>query len=123
MRVYLAGPIFGCTDAEMSWRASATELLKERDMEAVNPLKRDYRGKEREHLRDIVEDDKREILNSDALIVMADKPSVGTSMEVLFAYDHAKYIVVVGKIGALSPWLIYHADRVVDSLEAAVALL
>lgn len=55
------------------------------------------------------------------MVVMYDKPSVGTSMEVLFAWERDIPVVVIvpNVTWPLSPWLKYHAARVVDSLEAA----
>lgn len=50
MKVYLAGPINGCTDAEAkNWR----EELKTHFPNAIDPMKRDYRGVERMAYRKI----------------------------------------------------------------------
>lgn len=122
MRIYLAGPINGRTDAECkNWREQCKEVLgAER---CFDPMSRDYRGRELEPgiARTIVEQDKRDIFASDAVLVYFDKPSVGTSMEVLFAWDHRLPVFVVNASGApLSPWLLYHATAFFSDLDAAL---
>lgn len=124
MKTYLCGPINGCTDDEAKgWREYAKELLTG---ETYDPMVRDYRGRELEPgiANQIVENDKADILECDALIVMFDKPSVGTSMEVLFAHQHGKQVIVVDRSGKpLSPWLIYHSNHVFSSLKNACAFI
>lgn len=120
MKVYLCGPIAGCTDEECKgWRDRAKEMLDE----TVDPMRRDYRG--REHLcKEIVELDKLDIMQCDALLVNYDKPSVGTSMEILFAWEQHKMVVLVAKEGTvLSPWLTYHINYLARTFEQAYALL
>jgi nucleoside 2-deoxyribosyltransferase len=121
MRVYLAGPINGCTDKECrDWR----ETVKARLPDTLDPMRRDYRGKEHEAVDEIVELDKIDVTNSDVLLVNFDKPSVGTSMEILYAWERGKLIVVVHREGAvLSPWLVYHSHHRFTSFGAAAAYL
>lgn len=118
MKVYLCGPINGCTDAEAkNWR----EYVKTRLPDTLDPMRRDYRGREDQCVNEIVELDKIDVVNSDVLLVNYDKPSVGTSMEVLYAFERAKLVVVVCRPDvALSPWLRYHAHQVVHSFDAAI---
>jgi nucleoside 2-deoxyribosyltransferase len=120
-RIYLCGPINGCTDSEcMDWRQKVKSLWPA----VIDPMSRDYRGRESECLREIVELDKRDIRVSDALIVNYDKPSVGTSMEVFFAWELGKPVVVVCREGAkLSPWLVYHSTAVRHSFADALEWL
>lgn len=118
MRVYLCGPINGCTDAEASdWR----EAVKEHFPDAIDPMKRDYRGVEDAAYREIVDLDKRDIRASEAVLVNYTKPSVGTSMEVYLAWTLGKPVIVWCAEGEnVSPWLRYHATAFVHSLSAAV---
>ena len=119
-KVYLCGPINGCTDEECNdWRTTAKVFYPN----AIDPMVRDYRGREQECYKEIVELDKDDILTSDALLVNYDKPSVGTSMEVFFAWEIlCKPTVVMCKSGtSISPWLRYHSDAIVHSLADAVA--
>jgi len=117
MKVYLCGPINGCTDEEAKeWR----ETAKLRLPDTLDPMKRDYRGREVECYREIVDFDKMDVVNSDLMLVNYDKPSVGTSMEVLYAWTKGKPVLVVCRPETtISPWLRYHSTKIVHSFEAA----
>lgn len=117
MKVYLCGPINGCTDEEASnWR----EAAKLRLPNTLDPMKRDYRGKEAQDYREIVQLDKLDIQKSDVLLVNYDKPSVGTSMEIFYAWQNDKPVIVVcRKDAVISPWLRYHATKIVHSFDEA----
>ncbi len=120
--LYLCGPINGCTDAEaIDWRQHVKTLWPGA---TLDPMRRDYRGREAESVNEIVELDKIDIAQCDALIVNYDKPSVGTSMEVFHAFNTGKGIVVVARPDAsISPWLRYHSHAIVHSFDEAVEVL
>ena len=113
MRVYLCGPINGCTDGEAKdWREAAKLALPH--IEWIDPMARDYRGRELEPgvAKLIVENDKTDIDGCDLLLVNYDKPSVGTSMEILYAWDRGKVSHLVHAPNSrLSPWLLYHCHH------------
>jgi nucleoside 2-deoxyribosyltransferase len=117
-KVYLCGPINGCTDAEAKdWREYVKTMLPD----TLDPMRRDYRGREAECVDEIVELDKIDVTNSDVLLVNYDKPSVGTSMEVLYAFERGKAVVVVARPEAsISPWLRYHSHSIVHSFAEAI---
>lgn len=118
--IYLAGGINGLSDADaMDWRAEATALLGGPD-KVLDPMARDYRGKEDENVDQIVEGDKDDIEASRAVIVYAARPSWGTAMEVLYAWEAYKRVIVVVPDGPVSPWLRYHATAVVRTVAEAV---
>lgn len=123
MKVYLCGPINGRSDDDCTvWR----EYAKSRLPDTLDPMARDYRGRELEPgiAAEIVENDKADIDQCQALLVYYDKPSVGTSMEILYAWQQRIDIVLVDRSGApLSPWLIYHCHRIVKTLDEACDLL
>ena len=123
MTVYLCGPINGCTDEECkNWRLYIKQQIGA-DV-CVDPMRRDYRGREDECVNEIVELDKVDVLRSSIILVNYDKPSVGTSMEVLYAWMHHKTIIVVCKEGTvISPWLRYHSTLIVHSFEDALSLI
>jgi len=116
--IYLAGPINGCTDEECkNWRNYVQE---EWGRAVIDPMVRDYRGKEHQDYREIVELDKRDIRQSDLVLVNYPKPSVGTSMEIFYAWTIGKPVIVVTPHDAkISPWLRYHATTIVHSFEEA----
>lgn len=121
-KVYLCGPINGCTDAECKdWRAYAKDNLKS---ETLDPMARDYRGREREPGidKEIVENDKKDVDSSDVILVNYVQPSIGTAMEILYAWEGFKPIVLVCEPETiLSPWLTYHIgqDNIVHSMREA----
>lgn len=118
MKLYLAGPINGCTDAEANdWRSAVKKLHPD----CLDPMARDYRGKEAENVGAIVEGDKADIDSCDAVLVYFERPSVGTSMEVLYAWERKKPVALVDKSNKpISPWLSYHSAYVSTTIEDAV---
>lgn len=120
-RVYLAGPIFGSSDAECrDWR----ERVKAHWPQCVDPMVRDYRGLEDEAYEDIVENDKADIDTCGTMLVYFSKPSVGTSMEMLYAWERRiKIVLLVNPATKLSPWLRYHATVIVHTLQEALDAL
>jgi len=125
--VYLCGPILGRPDSEcVEWRRSAATIL-EPEIETLDPIRRDYRGKEDKPgiERFIVQDDYEDIGISDALLVMFDKPSVGTAMEMRIAYAEVKiptYVIDIS-MSQRSPWLTYHTTYFFSSLVDACKAL
>jgi nucleoside 2-deoxyribosyltransferase len=120
--IYLCGPINGCTDEECTnWR----ELVKSKwQGRCIDPMVRDYRGREAEAYREIVELDKIDVVEADIILVNYDKPSVGTAMEILYAWERGKRIVVVAREDAvISPWLRYHATNLVHSFDDALRVI
>lgn len=118
MKIYLCGPINGCTDSEaIDWRANITEHFPE----SINPMTRDYRGVEDIAYREIVDLDKRDIRRSDIVLVNYVRPSVGTSMEIFYAWSLGTPVVVWCDADAsLSPWLRYHATAFARSLNDVI---
>jgi nucleoside 2-deoxyribosyltransferase len=121
MSIYLCGPINGCTDAEANdWRSE----VKKHFSDTIDPMVRDYRGKEAESYREIVDLDKRDVRNADVILVNYDKPSVGTSMEVFYAWTLGKPIVVWCRPGTvISPWLRYHSTIILHSLPDVITAI
>lgn len=120
MITYLCGPINGCTDTEANdWRSYAKANLT---TDTLDPMRRDYRGREDESVAEIVELDKKDVEDADFILVNAPRPSVGTSMEVLYAWQLKKPVVsVVPHDTPVSPWMRYHSTVITNSLREAVA--
>lgn len=116
MKVYLGGPINGCTDEEANgWRGLVKSILDAYGHEWLDPMDRDYRGREMEPgiAAAIVENDKADIDACDLLLMNCPKPSVGTSMEVLYGWETGKKVfAVVPAEAELSPWLVYHTHTI-----------
>jgi len=119
MKIYLCGPINACTDEECKdWRNLAR--VRYGNKKCIDPMKRDYRGIEDSCYRQIVDLDKRDIRMSDVVLVNYSKPSVGTSMEVFYAWTLGIPVVVVAEERTrISPWLRYHSTVIVHGFEDA----
>lgn len=119
MKVYLCGGINGLSDAECNdWRSYATRNLTG---ETIDPMRRDFRGREVESVEEIVTGDKIDILNSDIVLVNASKPSWGTAMEIIFASMNGKAVVSVVPPGCpVSPWIRKYSSIVMGSLDEAI---
>lgn len=119
--IYLCGPINGRSDDDCTgWREQVKSLWAG---QCIDPMARDYRGRELEPgiAEEIVRGDIEDIDSCDAILVYFDKPSVGTSMEVFYAFHEGKKIVVVDKSDKpLSPWLVYHSHKVVKDIQSAL---
>lgn len=118
--IYLAGGITGLSDEEVfGWRHHLIKHYNQpyKVVNFIDPTIKDYRGKEHNYVKEIVEFDKDRIDSADALIVNYKhgngRPFIGTSMEMLYAWDRHKFIALVfdeslTPMVPVSPWLVYH---------------
>lgn len=117
--VYLCGAINEKTDAECNdWRARAKHLLGE-SFKTLDPMRRDFRGREDDCYAEIVSGDLCDIDASDFLLVNAGAPSWGTAMEVFYAHANGKKVIAFTDAPRVSPWLRRHCHFICDSLERA----
>jgi nucleoside 2-deoxyribosyltransferase len=120
MTVYLCGPINGCTDAEaQDWRAIATKVLASHHV-VLDPMRRDYRGREDAAAQEIVAGDLADIAAADVVLAMALRPTWGTAMEIYHAAMQGKRVVAVVGAGPQSPWLTQHCTVTHGTLDAAL---
>ncbi len=120
--VFLSGPMRGLPREEsLGWRKRATELLKD-NFNVVHAL----RGREeRETFTDpriAVVRDLYDIKRSDVLLVndtVENCTMIGTSMEVFFAFQETKPIIVFGNAHDKDYWLNYHIHLRMKNLEDA----
>ncbi len=120
--IYLCGPIQGRPDSEcVDWRQRAVTLLA--PLQVLDPIRRDYRNvpTTKAASDQIVAWDEEDIRESAALLVMFDKPSVGTAMEIRMAAKEVRIPVYTIDISGASrsPWLVHHTTKFFVSLEAA----
>lgn len=124
-KVYLAGPMDGCTEDEChGWRDTFSKAHP--DLGCLDPTVRSYTDPfgDKEYIT-LVEADLDDIRKADALLAYVWKTSGGTSMELVWAHDilHIPTIVVVPNLAIVGPWVRYHAHYVVDNFEEAYELL
>lgn len=120
MKLYLAGPIFGCSVKECKrWRSYLTEQLSKINIKTKDPtrnilnLQRQLEQGIIDDIEDIVEQDKADINICDGIIAYMPFVSIGTCMEIMYAYINNKEIyIIAGQQIAESPWIIYHATEI-----------
>jgi hypothetical protein len=121
-QVFLSGPIRGLSRKEaLAWRNMAKKLLAPK-VSTVHAL----RGREQNETlpdpRIAIHRDKNDIEKADILLVndtLENKSMIGTSMEVLFAHQSGKLVVIFGQAHINDYWLNYHSHVRFDSLEDA----
>lgn len=117
--VYLCGPINGKSDEECNgWRSRAKHLLGDA-VRVLDPMDRDFRGKEDLNVDEIVLGDLRDIGESDIILVNSESPSWGTAMEVRAAFVDGKTVVAFMSSQRRSPWLRWHTAAICDTVEEA----
>jgi nucleoside 2-deoxyribosyltransferase len=117
-RVYLAGPPFAD-----EYRRRATELCREHGWEAVDPMRRDFRGGTVGHETEIVEGDLADIDSCDAVLAAFTAPDEGTAMEAWYAHSRGVRIVAYTGGTPAHPWTVFVSDSVHALLDDAVAAL
>jgi len=121
--IYLCGGINGLSDSECNdWRTICKKTLSHKFI-ILDPMRRDYRGREKTSVNEIVTGDYNDIAKSDIILVNATRASWGTAMEMHHAFTNLqKYVIAVtGEI--ISPWVIYHSHKLFDNLDEPIALL
>jgi len=140
--IYLAGPVAALDDGGASWREEITEAYAEDDdVHFENPVaKYNVPAADVEIVsaesddpsevtpEEIVEADKAMLRESDGVLVgYSDVQSVGTPMEVMWAFGHYKPVVIWIRDETphpeLSPWYRHHADAVTNARSMAVESL
>ena len=113
--LYLCGGIYNLTKKQQKeWRNQVKKELS-KHYKIIDPTNKPYTGRNQ---KEIVEYDKQNIIRSDVIIVNATKPSWGTAMEILYAYQHHKKIIVFTK--DKNPWLEYHSTVICETLQQVI---
>jgi nucleoside 2-deoxyribosyltransferase len=118
MRVYLAGPPY----AE-EYRRRAVALVDQIGWEAVDPMRRDFRGRTEGNEAEIVTGDLVEIQSCDAVLAAFTSPDEGTAMEAWYAHSIGKPVIAYTAGTPPHPWTVFVAEGVYDRLEDAVQAL
>lgn len=127
--VYLSGPIGHCTPEQVhSWRDKFTAAWGKpfvRDpTDRVYTVEQNY-----SHANEIVVNDKNDINDSQVVLVNISDPPVGfqmwgTPMEIIYSWQQGREVIIItDNIATLSPWVVYHMDHAVTSVEEAIAYL
>lgn len=120
--IYLCGGIKDLSiKDQIEWRDKSRDQLWPR-FNILNPMRRNFRDDEFQSQNEIVSLDKKDIIESDILLVNATKPSWGTAMEIMFAFARHKIIITFtgDDYKNASPWVAFHSTRVCKTLDEAI---
>ncbi|NLU09416.1 MAG: DUF4406 domain-containing protein [Tepidanaerobacter acetatoxydans] len=124
--VYLAGSINGHKSWELvtTWRTYAEKILEAAGYRVLNPVR--GRSPTDTDSKDIVERDLQDIAKADILLVEMDhedKAYIGTAMEIRYAWERGKEIIIWGRANRESHWLKYHTHVRCNTLGQALEYL
>lgn len=120
-QIYLAGPIANCNDeACFTWRDRVQEEVSYTCLDPA--AARDFRVKTtKDPMNDIINPDKADIDASAILLAFCWKTSVGTSQEILYAWERGKLVIsVIPEELPVSPWISAHSHVLYRTLAEAI---
>ena len=121
----MSGPIRGIPrEQSLEWRTRATELLRE--FTVIHSLRNRESKETLPDPRLAIIRDKNDIDSSDIVLVNDEfegASMIGTSMEVIYAFERDKVVVIFGNGHEKDYWLNYHSHVRVKTLEDACDLL
>ena len=118
VRVYIAGPPYA-----NEYRRRAVALLEAQGCVPVDPMLRDFRGREKGNEAAIVDGDVAEVESCDAVLADFTRPDEGTAMECWHAHLFGLRVVAYTGGTRPHPWVAYIASAVREDLSEAVAWL
>jgi nucleoside 2-deoxyribosyltransferase len=71
-----------------------------------------------ENCVNLVAKDKGNIDKCDALVAIIEKPSIGTTLEIAYAKQQGKKVIVVSEVYSEHPWIRVYADYTFSSLQS-----
>lgn len=126
MKVIVCGAI---ADKGISKIRKIQSLLKEKGFHVIDQISdedyskvKDFRDKK--NLADeIVKHDLDFIKESDIVVALIDRPSFGVAMEIYFAKNLGKKVIIMSKRRVPSPWPIAFSDRITRDEEQLMLVL
>jgi nucleoside 2-deoxyribosyltransferase len=123
-KAFISGPIQGMEN-EQGYREAIGKICVRLGYETIDPWLREkmiYRGNEpcwwtKVPAAGFVGRDLEDIEKCDVLIAYLPKLSAGTCMELFYAKQKGKRVIVVSEISCLSPWIVVHSDRILRGIE------
>ena len=124
--IYLSGPIMDEASGEArEWREAAKKLLSPK-FRLLDPMRRKFVDRQVDSANEIVEFDLQDVRDADIILVIYNKASIGTAMEVFYAaHDLGKFVVSFSPFTFenCSPWMVKHSTKILGSLEEACAYI
>jgi nucleoside 2-deoxyribosyltransferase len=124
-KAFISGPILGMEN-DQSYRKIITEICVKLGYDVLDPWQREkvlYKGDEQCWWNQVptegfIQRDLEDAKLCDVMIVYLPRLSAGACMELFYAKRKGKKVVVVSEIKCLSPWIIAHADIVIQDFSA-----
>jgi nucleoside 2-deoxyribosyltransferase len=114
-RIYVAGP----PDAD-DYRRRAVALLEAAGLGAVDPMRRDFRGRTEGNETEIVTGDLADIDQSHGMLASFEEPDEGTAMEAWYAHSRGLPVVAYTAGRTPHPWTVHVTRLICVELEDAV---
>lgn len=126
MKVIVCGAI---ADKGISKIRKIQSLLKEKGFHVIDQISdedyskvKDFRDK-KNLAEEIVKHDLDFIKESDIVVALIDRPSFGVAMEIYFAKNLGKKVIIMSKRRVPSPWPIAFSDRITRDEEQLMLVL
>ncbi len=121
-RVFISGPIIGM-EKQQDYRKTITDIAENLGLEIIDPWRRErvlYNGTEecwwdKVPTFDFVQRDLDDADRCDIMVVYLPVLSAGACMEMFYAKRKGKRIIVISEIDCLSPWIVFHSDKIIKS--------
>jgi hypothetical protein len=121
-RVFISGPIMSM-EKQQDYRKTITDIAEKLGLEIIDPWKRErvlYNGTEecwwdKVPTFDFVQRDLDDADRCDIMVVYLPILSAGACMEMFYAKRKGKRIIVVSEMECLSPWIVFHSDKIIKS--------
>jgi len=120
--VFISGPIIGM-EKQQDYRRIITDIATKLGFEIIDPWKRErviFNGTEecwwdKVPVFDFVQRDLDDADRCNIMVVYLPILSAGACMEMFYAKRKGKKVVVVSEIKCLSPWIVFHSDRIIKN--------
>jgi nucleoside 2-deoxyribosyltransferase len=126
LKVIVCGAI---ADKGISKIRKIQSLLKEKGFHVIDQISdedyskvKDFRDK-KNLAEEIVKHDLDFIKESDIVVALIDRPSFGVAMEIYFAKNLGKKVIIMSKRRVPSPWPIAFSDRITRDEEQLMLVL
>jgi nucleoside 2-deoxyribosyltransferase len=121
-QVFISGPIIS-REKQQRYRKTITDICAKLGFGVIDPWKRErvlYNGTEecwwdKVPTFDFVQRDLDDADRCDIMVVYLPILSAGACMEMFYAKRKSKTIVVVSEMECLSPWIVFHSDKIIKS--------
>lgn len=121
-KLFISGPILGM-EKNQDYRTAITRIVSKLGLEVIDPWKRErvlYSGTEdcwwdKVPVFDFIQRDLDDADRCDVMVVYLPILSAGACMEMFYAKRNGKKVIVVSPVDCLSPWIVFHSDKILKS--------